>query len=556
MKHLSYLIISVFSLVILFQECANPGRPTGGPKDTIPPILISSNPTSGTINFKDNIIELEFSEYINAAKLKQELIITPKSDLRYKSIAKRNKLVIKLEDDLLDSTTYFFNFANGVTDITENNPAVNLAIAFSTGSYIDSMSVNGRVEELLTQKPGSGYVISLYPYTDTLDYFTDTPLYFTTANDSGRYSLNYLKIGQYKVIGFNDDNGNFLLDPETESHGFIEQIIELDSPTSIRPIRSILQNIKPLTLINVRPTGQYVEIKFNKHIQGYKFTEDSVSSNIIGENKDVIRLYKPEDYQYGDSIQQIIYAFDSLGNEVNDTIKYVFLESNRKPSGFSFGVPSSTQLEDSLQIPLSFNKPIERSILDSIYFRADSIYTYFPISSIEWNPNKTKATLNLVTNIDSLQSGLERAMPEDTTLVDSTIATSRPQRPLELMIHKASFISVDGDTTKTKKIPVRPLATYTYGTLKLSIQTEHTSFVTQLVDKAGVVKYEKWNEKQFTFPRVRPESYQIRILIDSDNDGEWSYGNLLNNQEPEEVYLYPDEISVRENWEVLLDISL
>ena len=556
MKHLAYLIICVFSLIILFQECANPGRPTGGPKDTIPPILISSNPMSGTINFKESTIELEFSEYINSSKLKQELIITPKSDLKYKAVAKRNKLVIKFEDELLDSTTYYFNFANGVTDITESNPAVNLAIAFSTGNYIDSMSVDGKVEELLTQEPGAGYVISLFPYTDTLDYFTDTPLYFTTANDSGRYSLNYLKIGQYKVIGFNDDNGNFLLDPETESHGFIEQVLQLDSPTSIRPIRSILQNIKPLTLINVRPTGRYVEIKFNKHIQGYEFVEDSVSSNIIGENKDIIRLYKPEDYQYGDSIQNIIYAFDSLGNEVNDTIKYVFLESNRKPSGFSFGVPSSTPLENELQIPISFNKPIERSYLDSIYFRADSIYTYFPISSIDWNQNSTRATLNLTTDTDSLYSGLEQAIPPDTAQVDSTVAVSRPQRPIELLINKNSFVSVDGDSSRTKKIPIRALTEYPYGTLKLSIQTDLTSFVIQLVDKAGAVKYEKWNEKQFTFPRVRPESYQIRILIDTDNDGEWSYGNLLDNQEPEEIYLYPEEISIRENWEVLLDISL
>ena len=119
MKYFLQLIIIILLSVTAFHRCANPGRPTGGPKDTIPPILINAIPVSGTTNFKDQIIELEFSEYINADKIQQELIITPKTDIRYKSIVKRNKLILKLDQALEDSTTYYFNFANGVTDITE-----------------------------------------------------------------------------------------------------------------------------------------------------------------------------------------------------------------------------------------------------------------------------------------------------------------------------------------------------------------------------------------------------------------------------------------------------
>ena len=266
MKQLFYIIIFILFIDISFQNCANVGRPTGGSKDTIPPTLIYATPINGTTNFSDQVIKLEFSEYINADKLQQQLIITPGTDITYKSFVKKNKLIVKLDGKLKDSTTYNFNFANGVTDITEKNPAINLSLAFSTGSFIDSLSVEGSVEKLLTKEPGKNYVAGLYPLTDSLDYFADKPMYFTTANDSGIFKLNYIKKGNYKIISFDDDNGNFLLDPETESHGFLEAVIVLDSATILEPIRCILQNVKPIQLINARPVGRYVEIKFNKTI--------------------------------------------------------------------------------------------------------------------------------------------------------------------------------------------------------------------------------------------------------------------------------------------------
>lgn len=557
MKNLLQLVIFSIIIITAFHKCANPGRPTGGPKDTIPPKLISALPVTGTTNFNGDVIELEFSELIKADKLNQELIITPKSDIRYKSIVKRNKLIIRLEDDLQDSTTYNFNFANGVTDITEKTPAVNLSIAFSTGPFIDSMSVQGSVEKLLNQEPGKGYVVSLYLFTDSLDYFTDDPMYFTTANDSGLYKMNYIKKGNYKIIAFNDDNNNFLLDPETEAHGFLSDTIRLDSATSLPTMRSVLQNVKPLTLINTRSTGRYVEIKFNKQVDNYSLSPDYLNHNIIGEKNDVIRIYKSEQVNYGDSILSTIIANDSLGNSINDTIKYVFYESNRKPSGFSYSTPSSIEIIDNPQLSVTFNKPIILSDAEKITIEADSIFSMNPDKSIEWNYNHTRAKILLHINKDSLLQAFENSIPLDTTINDSSIQ-SKPtlnQRQLEIKFNDGTFISAENDTSEVKSVIIKKPKEAPKGTLKLKLLTERESFILQLIDSSGKVKYQRKNQKDVTFASIKPGTYRVRILIDNNGDGKWSYGNLLKNQQPEEVFLFDQDLSIRENW-VIEDVNI
>ncbi|MDH5597489.1 MAG: Ig-like domain-containing protein, partial [Cyclobacteriaceae bacterium] len=134
-------------VLILFStslfKCANISSPSGGPKDTIPPIVIRTLPENKQLNFKGQEIVLEFDELINADKLKSELSITPTYSGKYTHIVKKNKVTIKLEDPLEDSTTYTFTFNNSIVDITEKQPAENLILAFSTTDYIDSLHITG-----------------------------------------------------------------------------------------------------------------------------------------------------------------------------------------------------------------------------------------------------------------------------------------------------------------------------------------------------------------------------------------------------------------------------
>ena len=163
---------SVITLLIL--SCAKQSTPTGGPKDTIPPVLVGSIPAEKQKLFKSQKIELEFSELIILNNPKDQIIITPSIGKDYKITAKKNTATIEVDKPLSDSTTYTINFRDAIQDITEKNPARNLHLAFSTGTYIDSLSISGSIHELLTDKFIKDVTVALYQ-SDTFDIFKHKP---------------------------------------------------------------------------------------------------------------------------------------------------------------------------------------------------------------------------------------------------------------------------------------------------------------------------------------------------------------------------------------------
>ena len=107
----------VFVALLLFSNCAKKGAPSGGPKDSIPPIIIRSNPENYSINFNGDEIRIYFDEYIKLKDLQQNLIISP--PLEYQPIitplSTSKVLKIKILDTLKPNTTYSFNFKKRLT---------------------------------------------------------------------------------------------------------------------------------------------------------------------------------------------------------------------------------------------------------------------------------------------------------------------------------------------------------------------------------------------------------------------------------------------------------
>ncbi len=562
MKDISKAIFLLLIIELIFNGCANIGTPNGGPRDTIPPVLLLSNPVNGTVDFNDKKLRLEFSEFIKADKIQQQLIITPKSENKFKAIAKRNILLLKFDELFNDSTTYNLNFADAVTDITEGNPTVNLSIAFSTGSYIDSLSISGTVFDLFSQEPVESYLVGLYPYSDTLDYFADNPLYFTTTSDSGSFQINYVKTGNYKLLVFNDENRNILLDPETEAHGFITGTIFLDSAFKLtKPIQTLLQNVKPIEFINSRSTGPYVELKYTKTISKYSVQPKSYPTSLIGENKETIRIYRNKISNSGDSIQFISSVSDSLGNITRDTIKTTFIDSNRESSGFSYNVKANGNvLSENQMFHFTFSKPITTYDTTKISFVKDSIFTFYFRPTFIWNSDKTKLSVHTNINktqfLDSLYSSISLFNSKIDTF--DTINVVKPRinpKTIELNIDNSAFISVENDSSINKSIQLPIEEGTSFGSINLSLSTDKTSFKVEIINNKGIVSYSKWNVYDHAFNKIKPGKYTIRILVDNNLDGIWSPGNLLKDISPEDIYIHPEETAVRENWLLEIDIS-
>ena len=64
-------------LVISILSCAKRASPTGGPKDSIPPILTNASPKLNTTYFNKTGFTLTFDEYISLKDISKQLIISP-----------------------------------------------------------------------------------------------------------------------------------------------------------------------------------------------------------------------------------------------------------------------------------------------------------------------------------------------------------------------------------------------------------------------------------------------------------------------------------------------
>ena len=559
MRRYFYHIFCWLILQAILQQCANPASPTGGPRDTIPPILVESQPTTGQTNFQDKELNFVFSEYVSADQLSQKVIITPKTDIKFKAITKKNKLTVKLEGEFTDSTTYNINFADGVVDVTERNSVEDFSMAFSTGNFIDSMKISGSAVDLFSQEAVSKYTVGLYPHSDTLDFLKDNPLYFTITNDSGEFKLEYIKADYYKILVFDDQNNNILLDPETEQHGFLKDTIYLDSVKNIgKPINTILQDIRPFSYINSRSIGPYIEVKYNKEIDSYSIEPNIYYSNLISEKKDGIRIYRTEQVPLNDSLQLIITSADSLENASIDTIKNIFQDNFRKPTPYSTSILSTnTIISDTNTIRLTFNKPSFVTDSLQVLLTKDSTLEISLPYNIKWNANLTRARMQAFLNKDSVINHLIESIPKDSTNEERSPDEDEDINfQLNISVSSGSFYSIENDTSSNQSVDYRTTESREFGTITFQITTEEEHFFTQLLDGQGQVRYSIANLKNPTFPRVTPGEYTIRILIDDNKDGKWSAGNLLKNIEPEGVYIHPEQTTVRENWIQEVEISL
>lgn len=685
MNFKSIWLLSICITLIILGSCARRGTPTGGPKDTIPPTLVRMSPALGTVNFSGEQLELEFNEFIQARDIKRELIVNP-TIKDYTFFISKRRLVIQLEEELKDSTTYTFNFRQGIKDISEGNSAKNITLAFSTGSKLDSFQVAGQVKHLLTGKPLEKVIVGLYPADDTIDVLTgEEPMYFTESNKEGDYQINFVKQGKYDIYAFNDQNNNLKYESNDEAIGFkakpvtlkpdsVKILMKKDSADSVAvdsanieiqlyganiDLPLIKKDVRPINIQSSRPNGKYYEVKFNKSLKNYniiteesditektkQYVKDSLKGNIedsttnfifsnFQNQQQLIRIYNTLKQ---DSLRIFLTASDSVNQQIEDTVLYIrFSSTRRKPEEFTQQFkPEQSEITNSIKAELSFSKPVVRVKTDSILLVYDTLVS-LPLDYTKlftWNKHYDKVSIQKELNkeelikqviagkkrsdsvafnrrveleeqyIDSLQKEkvLEKridhleqltmlqAEPAKKALVDSirkmendeakqkllseisdTVSVTKSfiaprytretilanMEPLILYMAPGSFISVEQDSSKEVRQDFTFKNPENYGTIKGKVETEYPAYIIQLLDEGFNVVAESRSRNNYSFKLIKPGTYQIRILIDQNEDGQWDSGNLLEKREPEPVILYKEsEITLKSNWELTLDLS-
>ena len=526
MKNLVYIL---FSLIILFG-CAKRGTPTGGPKDSIPPILVNASPKLNSTNFDSEEIRLTFDEWIKLDKVQDQLVISPpleKSSYEIKPLTGVTKKVfLTFLDSLEAETTYTINFGNSIKDNNENNPLTFFSYTFSTGETIDSLYVRGNTKDAFSQESDEFISLQLYRvdslFKDSI-VFQDKPTYVANTLDSTNYKFQNLKQGKYLLIALKDVDNNYFFDPFFDKIGFIDSLITLprDSVIDLKLFKEETEIIwdKP-HFINSEKIGfgYYGKLDLDK-IKIESNIPDSVNYVFIKEKEtDTLNLWLSRN------------SFDSLNFSLieTDTTKLTTVKFDRKRDSLIDSLNISPKTVSVIHLKESFK-----------------ISSNIPL-------NKIEDSLITIRDIDSLIIPFTTSINDRLDEIDIDFEVS-PSDDYSIFIKPRAIKDIRGTENDTLQFNVVSQTLVDYGNVFLDVISNNDSkYILHLLDSNSNIirEFNNVTNSTYTFDYIRPGKYTFRLIEDLNSNDIWDTGNYLKQVQPEPVYYFPNELDVRANWDL------
>ena len=535
-KHI--LLISFLSFVFIetLFSCAQIVAPTGGKKDTLAPKLVRVFPNNQSKNFRGNLIELQFDEYVTVDNIKQQLVITPSLEEGYETKIMPKGVRLTLNAPLKANATYNFNFKETFKDITERNPAKNVRLVFSTGNVIDSLKVGGEVINALSGKPMLDVTVGLYQYSDTLKPAKNKPYYFTKTDSLGKFTLENIAAGKYRVYAITDLDNNSLYSEAKEMIGFIQDTLNLKSDLATLKITMSKNDKTKNKVSKSRATSSYYFIDYLKPIKSVKVnfakTSDSITYQQIGNNS--IRFFNTKKNST-DTLKVQLAITDSLDRVFTHDQKIKFKVPSKKENDnikeeltTKITPDANDDVEPkSLAYTLTFSKPIRSWSVDSIKTISDTTKK-IPVSKelIHWNKDMTEMTISFKEAI-------------------------RAKESISIQFQKGAFISIEGDSSMFIKTlnPIRDPELY--GTIGGEVTNKQKkNFIVQLINEQGQVVQELFNTSVYNFTFVKAGLYTIRLVVDTNGNRRWDTGDVDKNSLPEPILFIKDKIKLKQNFEL------
>lgn len=599
-KHRLAWVVS--SLCLLLTGCANRGiGPQGGPKDTIPPVVVKETPANGSNHFKDKKIEILFNEYLQLDNVQANLLVSPPQQVPPDVKAQGKKVVITMQEDLIDSTTYTLDFGNAICDYTEKNPIRGYQYAFTTGDRIDSLEVYGQVVNAEDLNPVSGVLVGLHANLSD-SAFSTLPFTRIARTDSlGGFGVRNLRGGQYRLYALQDLSRDYRYQPGeglafTDSLVVPEYQVEIvrdtiwrdtllvDNQTLDTITMGIVDSVRIVENTYVGPSDLLLwffrENKVRHYFQRVYREEQHTIRLVFGAPQDslpVVRALPPS-------------AMDSLASDSAwiDPMQYALLQANPTRDTLVYWLTDSLAIgQDSI-------------FLEMTYLKSDSAYNLVPqtdtISAIYRAPRLTakakeaiykKNRERMLELRSNAKSGFEvydtlhilSPMPIDSIWADSiglyekvdtvyksvpftlqptdsvplgylVVARLEQGKSYELRLDSGAVRDVYGVANKAKKFTLQLKTAEDYSTLLIKIPTYDPAIRLQLLDeKDKPVRELPASPEGTKFEYLTPKAYYLRLYFDLDGNGKWTTGDWATKRQPEPVFYFPAKLTLRANWD-------
>jgi hypothetical protein len=572
--------------VLLLVRCANPVTPEGGPKDTKPPKVIFSDPPNFSIRFADNSVRVGFDEYVNLKNQATEVFVSPRlkepPDLKIRG----KDIVIKLDDSLAPATTYSITFGKAIADVNENNVLEGFTYVFSTGEYIDSLTIRGRVISAFDRQPAKDLFVLLYiDNNDTIPFDSlpvkVPPYYVTKTNSEGSFTFSNIRNSPVKIIALGDLNSDLIFNQPTEKIAFLDSTLH---PVFI-PV-PVADSVKKDTTPAPPSAGDSLRARLN---------DSTVKTDTARPGSKPGQEYTLMLFEETDSVQRILKSGLVREGMLLITFRYPARAIALTPLNFDT-VPAPWWQEEYSAGNDSLTLWLRKGLPDSLFARVsvnDSILDTLRIDlkkkELKKKSDKGAREGEVLTMISSAQSGilnqyktglvLTFAYPlakydfsgfrliegKDTLRPEIVFSDSLRRKLLlkhawkedekyQLFLPDSLLFGINGLTNDSIAQPFRTMAARELGNLVVSVTFKpECQYVIQVLNEKENVIYAQKVLKEpgpVKFEYLAPGKFKIKAIKDRNNNGKWDTGNYRKKLQPEEVYYLSKALEIRANWDV------
>jgi uncharacterized protein (DUF2141 family) len=556
--------------MLLVLSCAKISSPSGGPKDTEPPVIVKSEPKNGTVMFTGRSFAVTFNEYVVLDRINEKFMVSPPLETKPDIKLKGKSLNVTWYDTLADSTTYTFYFQDAIRDNNENNPIPNYQYVFSTGPVLDSLSLSGNVFGAFNLEPVEDGMVIMYSNLSDTAPRKLLPAYISRPDLSGGFMINNIRPGHYRLYALKDLNGNGKYDLNDEMFAFSDSIIDITPENNYSIVLDTVKYKPAVSTATTKPDiftyGQYCLYAFveDSKKQYLKFTERK-SGWAVG-----FGLALPSD-----SGQVSAAILDAPAGSW-------FMENNASRDTFMLWITSKEIYERDV-IETLLTHPFTDST-GTITEKTDTVILRYQKPAPARGGQRRTPALKLTTNLaGKMKPGIILSFTGPTPLQDpdtSKIVLLQTVDSVETMIAH-EFVR---DSTNSRRIfmkaKLNPGASYslvckggaftdlfgnasdsTYYRFGIATEDEFGSVTARLSGYKGNVIVQLLGEKENVVKEVAVRSpgdvkfelldkgrYRLKVIYDLDSSGSWTTGDFTLERQPEPVTYYPDELDVKINW--------
>ena len=540
-KHIFNIGI-IATMVASLVGCAKIVTPTGGPKDTTAPKVVKTEPQDGTVRFDEKYIKIYFDEFITLNNPTENVMISPPLSKTPEYTLQGKSLIIRFKEPLQPNTTYNMVFSDCFKDYHESNALNFFHYSFSTGDSLDDYMIRGNILDARTLAPAKDLYVALYKGNADSLPLTSTPNYVTKSLSDGSFMLKNITQGSYKIFAIKDINSNFRYDMPNEEIAFLEESVTAFRALPDSTSDSLMSELPMLTLYSfiaadsVQQLSRYENPAAGIYKFPYKIRFANFSAKPLGKVPEYYELINPTHDTvtwYLKSTLTDTATFILTADERSDTVHLTPFKE-KQPTGRG-RVKQIQKLDVKFPNAGEYKKPLVMQFP----------YPVLPVDSFSlWLYSQQKDSKDTVVYHYHIPDSFMLEMPLPIEVTE--------KKSYSVMIPDSVFFGYNGLTNDTLKVQFSTKSIKDYGTLIMNYQIpdDGKAYVATLWYKDNILQEDILkSSKTITYQFLNPDTYRVSVFCDENGNGRWDPGDYRLKRQPEKMFAFPRNISIRAYWD-------